>query len=445
MSRSLMRAVMATALLGYAAPAFAATDSQAEINDLKAEIKKQEAVIQKLEGRVDELEQQQAAAPASASPAPEPAGNAVQSNDNAFNPAISAVLDGHYAAYSGHDVPIGGFAGGDDSGRASQGLGVDEAEIGLSSNVDDKFAAAVTASASEADGNTSLSLEEAYIRTLGLPGGLGVKVGRFLEPIGYINEHHEHTDDFADRPLPNRIFLNNSYKDDGVLASWILPTDHYAEVGAGAFHGGDFPASGDHGSSPGAWLAYARTGGDIGENQNWLFGLSTVQAKPHDREGNDGTVSFTGDSDLYAASLRYLWDPTGNSELQEVTLQGEYFWRHEKGTYNDTAAATGDVPFDGNQSGWYAQGVYKFAPQWRVGTRFSMLNAADAPAGLANSALDDHGHDPWNAALMGDWTNSEFSRIRLQYEHEEPAVGKTDNQFLLQYVVSIGAHPAHTF
>ena len=131
--------------------------------------------------------------------------------------------------------------------------------------------------------------------------------------------------------------------------------------------------------------------------------------------------------------------------MQDVNLQGEYFWRHEDGTYNDANAGTGDVPYDGNQSGWYAQAVYKFAPQWRIGTRYSQMNAGDTPAALAGSALDSNGHDPWNAALMADWTNSEFSRIRLQYGYEQPASGQKDNQVILQYIMSIGAHPAHTF
>jgi hypothetical protein len=445
MSRKLMGAVVTTALLGFVAPAFAASASKDEIKELKAEIQKQESIIQKLEHRVDELEQQAAGSPA---PVPEAAAstNTVQSNDNAFNPAISAVINGHYAAFTGHDTPVAGFASGDESRRPSQGLAIDEAEINLSSNVDDKFFAAVTASASEENGETSLDLEEAYAKTLGLPNGLGLKMGRFLEPIGYINDHHEHTDDFADRPLPNRVFLNNSYKDDGLLATWILPTEFYAETGIAALRaGGDFPTGGDHDSHPGAWLAYGRTGGDIGENQSWLASLSTVQARPRERTSNEDAVTFSGNSDLYAASLRYVWDPTGNSKQQEVTLQGEYFWRHENGTYNDAVAGTGDVNFDGNQSGWYAQGVYRFAPQWRVGARYSMVNPSDVPAGLANSALDSHGHDPWNAAVMGDWTNSEFSRFRLQFGHEEPAQGQTDNQVILQYIMAIGPHPAHTF
>lgn len=46
---------------------------------------------------------------------------------------------------------------------------------------------------------------------------------------------------------------------------------------------------------------------------------------------------------------------------------------------------------------------------------------------------------------MADWTNSEFSRVRLQYGYEEANELSSDNQVLLQYIMSIGAHPAHSF
>jgi hypothetical protein len=48
-------------------------------------------------------------------------------------------------------------------------------------------------------------------------------------------------------------------------------------------------------------------------------------------------------------------------------------------------------------------------------------------------------------SIMGDWTNSEFGRIRLQFSREELAEGRKDNQTSLQYVMSIGAHGAHPF
>ena len=67
------------------------------------------------------------------------------------------------------------------------------------------------------------------------------------------------------------------------------------------------------------------------------------------------------------------------------------------------------------------------------------------PLGLVGSALDAAGHDPDAFAIMLDWTNSEYGRIRLQYNREELAANQTDNQFMLQYVVSIGAHGAHPY
>lgn len=435
MSRTLMRAAVIAALLSTSTPAFAATTSPSEIEALKAQ-------MAQMQERLNQLEQAQTAQAVAAPAAP---ATGTQSNDNAFNPAIGAVLNGHYAAFTGHQPVVTGFATGADGGRTGEGLALDEAEINFKSNVDDKFTANLTASLSEENGETSISLEEANIRTIGLPGGLAVEAGRFLVPVGYLNEHHAHTDDFADRPLPNRVFLNTGYKDDGLLASWLLPTSFYSEVGGGVMRGNDFPGGGSDGADPGAWTAYGKVGGDFGDNQNWLAGLSTLQTRAGQRSGNDGAVLFHGDSDLYLASLRYIWDPTGNAQEKEVTLQGEYFWRNEDGTYNDTGAGTGPIAYDGNQSGWYAQGVYKFAPQWRIGTRYSQLNPGNVPAGLARSALDAGGHDPWNAALMADWTNSEFSRVRLQYAHEGPSAGNSDDQIILQYIMSIGAHPAHTF
>ena len=53
----------------------------------------------------------------------------------------------------------------------------------------------------------------------------------------------------------------------------ILPTDYYAEVGAGMFRGNDFPVGGPDGESPGAMSAYARIGGDIDQDQNWRLGV----------------------------------------------------------------------------------------------------------------------------------------------------------------------------
>jgi hypothetical protein len=45
---------------------------------------------------------------------------------------------------------------------------------------------------------------------------------------------------------------------------------------------------------------------------------------------------------------------------------------------------------------------------------------------------------------MLDWSNSEFSRLRLQFSRNDIALGDS-NEWFLQYIHSIGAHGAHTF
>lgn len=443
---ALSGAVMMTSSLAYADTG---TDMEALRAELKAMKQTYESKINQLETRIADMEQDQSA-PAAAKLEPS-AGTSVPATasrsvgDNSFNPAIGVILNGRYGSYSSNDSEFAGFAVGHEAERPDEGLRIDETEMNFSASVDDKFTANATIALHEHDGETEVEIENAYFDSTGLPYGLGLKAGRFFVPMGYLNEQHSHADDFADRPLTNRVFLGGHYSDDGVEASWVLPTDFYSEIGAGGFRGRGFPAEGGDGSDLGAWNAYARIGGDIGTETSWRVGVSTLQTNGIDRAGNDDTVLFSGNSDLYGIDGRLVWAPNGNNHDQEVILQGEYFLRDEDGTYDDTDIGTGAVAYDDTQTGWYAQGIYKFHPQWRIGARYSALSSPDVPAGLVGSALDNAGHDPWAASGMVDWSNSEFSRLRFQYNREELTDQQKDNQFLLQYVMSIGAHGAHPF
>jgi hypothetical protein len=367
------------------------------------------------------------------------------SNPNAFNPAIGVVLNGQFAKFSQKDSHISGFAVGDEGERGDKGLSLGESEISASANIDDKFAGNLVTSFDNAGG---VEVEEAFIQTLGLSYGINVKAGRALASIGYLNEKHAHTDDFADRPLPYRAFLNSAYNDDGVQISMVLPTNFYSEVGAGIWRGDDFPASEAQGSKPGAYTTYVRVGDDISTNQTWRLGASYLHAKADGDgriTGDAGTEqTFKGNDNIYIVDAKYTWAPNGNATQQELTLQGEYFWRNENGTYADAGLAIPDTAYDEEQKGWYGQAVYKFLPDWRAGYRYTQLLPSDAPAAFAGSVLDAQGHDPYINSVMVDWTHSEFSRIRLQYnnDHSDP---DTDNQIFLQYIMSFGAHGAHKY
>jgi hypothetical protein len=450
---------------------FAASDS--DVAELKNEIqsmrKSYEGRIADLEKKLDKLEKQKKAAPDAqtksanitpepvqpeqAAPAPTPqvmaaASNSASGNDNSFNPAIGVILNGRYSNYSTNASNLKGFGIGEEGERGTEGFSLGESEINFSANADDKFAGNLTASIAPENGEDKLSVEEAYLKTLpgsGLPTGMSVKAGRSLWKFGYLNEHHAHTDDFADRPLPYRAFLNGAFNDDGAEVSYVLPTDFYSEIGGGAFRGDSFPGGSANGEGAGSYSSYARVGGDFTENQSWKLGASWLHSHTPGRVTNDNTLTFIGDNNLYALDARYTWAPTGNENEKEVTLQAEYLFRNEDGTYNDTNAATGNVAFNGHESGWYAQGTYKFLPQWRVGARYSELQSPNIPVSLIGSQPDAGGHNPQTYSLMTDWSNSEFSRVRLQYNNEKLGSGKDDNQVILQYIMSLGAHGAHQY
>jgi len=46
---------------------------------------------------------------------------------------------------------------------------------------------------------------------------------------------------------------------------------------------------------------------------------------------------------------------------------------------------------------------------------------------------------------MLDYSPSEFSRLRAQFAKDQSRQGLKDNQFFVQYIMSLGAHGAHSY
>jgi len=433
-------AAAAASLLLLITPAFAAGDDLAA---LRAELEQTKALVQKLETRLAAVEAAATpatpteVAPASEAVAATPGGGG--SSANAFNPAISVVLEGSYNAYSRNpdDAVISGFVLGDDAGLPNAGFSLGESEINLSANIDQTFYGSLTtALADDGEGGTEISLEEAFIETLALPYGAKIKAGRMFPVLGYLNEIHAHADAFVDRPLPYLAYFGgDNYVDDGLQLSVLLPTDLYAEVGGGAFRGTGFPAAGSANSGNGSQTLFARIGGDIGASQSWLAGVSYLHANAVDRDNGD--LTFNGVSDVYIADGKYTWSPNGNLANEFLVLQGEYFWGRNDGTYND-------LNYNESSGGWYAQAVYKFHPQWKVGYRLSRMNAPGVPAAFIGTALDNDGHDPLTQSVLLEFDNSEFSSLRLQYTRDDSGP-LADNVGVLLYTMSMGAHGAHKY
>ncbi|MDA0797052.1 MAG: hypothetical protein O3C55_11535, partial [Proteobacteria bacterium] len=369
---------------------------------------------------------------------------------NAFNPSIGIVLNGQYKDFSKETEPeIAGFAVGEEAHRGSGGMALDHTELNFSASVDDKFYGSLTYALAEHDGEMETELEEAYIETLpGAGAPFNTKFGKALWALGYLNEQHGHVDDFVDRPLPYKIYLNGSFNDEGIQISKILPTELYNEIGLGLFRGSDFPFGAPYGTGIGATSIYYRVGGDIGANGTWRFGAYAVDGETGGRQIGDDPdfVTFVGETDLEVYDLRYTYAPTGNEASQEITFTAEHFTRAESGTYTGAGAAVfAETQYDATTSGFYVAAIYKWRPEARVGFRYSSMNNKDLDGTLDNTAVDGAGFNPSQRNIMFDWTNSEFSRIRLQLGQEKVLANNTDEQIILQYIMSFGAHGAHKY
>lgn|GEM_PF-2238099 len=357
-----------------------------------------------------------------------------------FNPSMEIVLSEKYGFFSKDATNIPGFQTGNEGRRAGKGFSLDESSIRLMANVDHKLYGALTLSVAERNGKDEVGLEEAFLKTFGLPLGLSIKAGRMLPIFGSMNEMHKHADSFIDRPLPYRAYLNDAFSEDGIQASMVLPTDLYAEVGGGIFRGRGFPASAA-GNTPGLFIAYARVGGDIGISHVWRLGAYYLHAKNSQGREADGLV-FGGKNDLYSVDVKYTYAPQGNDKRTGLALQAEYLFRNEKGHYdNGFTSAFANT----KTSGFYAQAIYKFMHSYRLGARYAFLNAPrKPPAGFESTSLDSGNRNPWMLTFLAEYNISEFSRFRFQYNHSTTH-NKADHQVVLQYTLTLGAHAAHEF
>jgi hypothetical protein len=433
----------------------------AEIREQIRQLKESyEARIKALEQRLEQAEAKAApaapaadatpAAPAAASVASTPA-----SGIAAFNPAISAVLQGVYANMSQdpNRYAIAGFAPSGDIVPAKRGFSIAESELTLTANVDDKFYGNLTFSLSP---ENTVAVEEAYGLYTAAPYGLAPKFGRFLSSIGYLNDVHQHAWDFYDAPLVYQAFLGGQYQNNGLQVKWVAPTDLFVELGGEVGNGEGFPGTGRNKNGTGNGNAYVHFGGDVGASSSWRAGVSYLQTAARDRTwtqtdlaGNDADLAFSGRSQIAIADFVWKWAPNGNAREQNFKLQGEYFWRREHGdlTFATTDASgfmqTGN--YRSNQSGYYAQGVWQFMPTWRIGARYDWLNPGSVDYGANGLYLANGSFNPQRAAVMLDWTPSEFSRFRVQFQQAKLKPDFTDNEIFVQYILTIGAHGAHKF
>lgn len=403
-----------------------------------------------------------------------------------FNPAVSVILDGLYyhddadgegmKRLEGAESIFGGHGHGHEEGHGHEGLtrgfNLRETELTLSGNVDPYFDAWFTAALTE----EGVEIEEAWVRTQALPAGLQIKAGRFLSAIGYHNEKHLHSWHFADQNLAYlNLFGDHGLRGNGLQATWLAPTTSFLQFGLEALQAEDLERFGagidvegayeeivtshptapedlnlDDKSGPKLGLAYLRFGPDLGTQQALQLGLSLARHRDtqsiHEEEGTPPDFMVTqGDATLYGLQAVYKFFPTGSFGQGGLNIQAEYFHTEvdETATYHSNPAEPG-LNLEREMGAGYVELNYGFAPRWQLGARHAATGfGGEIREGDEKEELDISRRN----SLALSWHATEFSKLRLQYSHNDLVDGEdeTFNQVMLQYNLSLGAHGAHTF
>lgn len=510
LQKTFLNTSIALALSMPVATLAADSAEMAELKRMILEMKQQhEQKIQQLESRVQQAEARAAAAENATEEkvdAKPRGGLGAVTSGSAFNPQISVILDGNYYSddvngtgneilaeadgishVHGDDHGHGGHA----HGSTKEGFNFRSAEIGFSASVDNYFDASALLTV---DSSGSVDLEEAWLQTRSLPGGLKIKAGKFLSDIGYANNQHPHAWDFTDQNLAYLSLLgDHGLRDTGVQLTWLPDWQYYTLFGVEAFQGEQeklgaiaevsedleekleaVPAgiggplseavlnlNGEN-EGPRLMTAFVKFAPDLGYDHALQLGAWGAWADQHQEihgepltalppaAGKTPLHTLQGDAWMWGLDAVYKYDDQRAHGYGDFKLQAEYLWQRKDLTvqYHQANAAMIGQDREFTQDAFYLQGVYGIAPRWQAGLRYDITGMTSELRSAVNAGANTNWDesDRWTAAVT--WAPTEYSRIRLNYSHADitrEGVSNDFNAVYLQYMMSLGSHGAHKF
>jgi hypothetical protein len=274
------------------------------------------------------------------------------------------------------------------------------------------------------------SIEEGYVEWVGLPGGVGLKLGKFFQQFGQLNRWHAHALPFQSRSLPHLAFLGEeSFGQTGASVRWLAP------FGGAA---GTYEATVEVTRSENAAL-FGESGGIsvlghlngfwiLSESVDLDLGLSWVRGSYEDE------ISSL-DRSLYGTEVALTWRPPGSSRYRGLTVRGGAMLLD--GLVPEVPAGGGAVaiPEEDRALGFWTAAELRLSQSWLAGARF---DRAENPA--------DPDETAWLVSPTLTWWQSEYVRLRLEYD----LLGRsfeTENEgrLLLQVTFAMGPHRHETY
>lgn len=454
---------------------FAQADEADGIDAIRAELEdvrnSYESAISRLEARLQELEARQAAEGQGAAPvqqveAPAPAPlpsvttdpyaaysatATAQTQELGGGSAIQLGLSGLFAGggSSVDNAALGNLqAGGHDPNR--NGFSVQNVELTIGAAVDPYFdAQANIIFLIDAEGETVVELEEAFLTSRALPFGLQVRAGQFYTEFGRRNKLHPHAWSFVDQPVVlSRFFGGDGLRSQGARVSWLMPTDWYSELYFGLQNANGETVT-SFLSAPDEEIGghvlgdrSARNFNDLLYSARWMNGLDLSDSI----SANFGISALWGpnasgadtDTRIYGADLYMKWQPAVTQRgFPFASLHTEFLRRrYEAGDALDPARETL------KDWGMFTQALWGFKPGWVAGLRWEYAGAK------GDTSFDPMRDSRKRLSPNLTWYPTEFSKLRLQYNRDwfQHLPGTpTADALWLQIEFSLGSHTAHVF
>ncbi|MDH5517655.1 MAG: hypothetical protein OEY36_07530 [Gammaproteobacteria bacterium] len=338
-------------------------------------------------------------------------------------------------------------AGGHDP--AKNGFTVQNVELTMKATVDNYFDAQSNfIFLIDAAGETVVELEEAFLTTRQLDGGLQIKAGQYFTEFGRQNVQHPHSWSFADQPvILSRLFGGDGLRSQGLRLSWLMPTDWFSEFFIGAQNAkGETVSSflNADGEDVAGYILTdrnARDSSDLLYSARWLnafdlsdsisinFGISALQGP--NASDTDSNTKIIG-SDLYIK-----WQAINSQRGFPFVAWHSEFLQRDYEALNQTDPNHQLL----SDSGYFSQILWGFKPGWVVGLRIE-----DAHSEGDNSS-DPTRDDRQRVSANISWYLSEYSKLRIQYNRDEAQhlVDQTADSIWLQLEFNMGSHAAHSF
>lgn len=274
----------------------------------------------------------------------------------------------------------------------------------------------------EGDGGVLLAVEEAFVEWVSLPGGFGVKAGRFYQQLGQLNRWHSHALPFQGRSLPHLVFVGEeALIQDGVSVHWLLPTT----PGAGTY---EITVEGTRSknetlfgaSAAPSLLGHLNAFWQTSDATDFEVGMAMVMGEH--RDSRSGEVF---DNRLFNLEMAFNWAPPAQARYRGVTLRAGAM-------LSDPQAVEGEISPESALGVWSLAEV-KLNRQWVLSGRYGWVQN---PAETRETA--------WLLTPALTFWQSEFVRLRAEYDVIHSA-GETSGIFSFRITFSMGPHKHESY